>query len=169
LRSGINPVLEQKAFGALLELGRKRGIFRQQGEHVSLAGHRVSASEEDRSLMERICSEYERAGVLGPRVSEIAERLGRPAATLKPLFQHLVRQGELVHLGGELYASAAAVSELQNKLVEFLKEHGQITTQQFKAMVGGTRKHVIPLAELFDKRKLTIRKGDVRVLRKETN
>ena len=49
----------------------------------------------------------------------------------------------------------------------FLREHQGITTQEFKDLVGATRKHVIPLAEHFDREKVTLRVGEKRVLRGE--
>jgi selenocysteine-specific elongation factor len=51
--------------------------------------------------------------------------------------------------------------------VAWLRERARITTQEFKELVGATRKHVIPLAEHFDRERVTLRVGDHRVLRGE--
>ena len=56
---------------------------------------------------------------------------------------------------------------LREKLVAHLRSHRAITTQEFKDLVGATRKHVIPLAEYFDREKVTLRVGERRVLRGE--
>ena len=40
-----------------------------------------------------------------------------------------------------------------------------MSTQEFKELVGASRKHVIPLAEYFDREKVTLRVGEKRVLR----
>ena len=56
---------------------------------------------------------------------------------------------------------------LRVRLVAFLRERKAITTQEFKELVGATRKHVIPLAEHFDREKVTLRVGEKRVLRGE--
>ena len=53
----------------------------------------------------------------------------------------------------------------QERIVAFLRERKDITTQEFKELVGATRKHVIPLAEHFDREKVTIRVGERRTLR----
>ena len=39
-----------------------------------------------------------------------------------------------------------------------------MTTQEFKAQIQLSRKYVIPLFEYLDQRKVTARKGDVRIL-----
>jgi selenocysteine-specific elongation factor len=57
------------------------------------------------------------------------------------------------------------LTDLQRKLVEFLREHGEISTPQFKEMTQASRKYTIPLLEYFDTQKITIRIGDNRRLR----
>ena len=47
-----------------------------------------------------------------------------------------------------------------------LTEHGEIEPAGFKELTGVTRKYLIPLAELFDERKVTLRIGNVRKLRR---
>jgi len=59
------------------------------------------------------------------------------------------------------------VAGLRQRLVGFLKERRSITTQEFMDLVGATRKHVIPLAEYFDREKVTLRVGEKRTLRGE--
>src|SRR5262249_3230569 len=51
------------------------------------------------------------------------------------------------------------------RLIAHLSEHREISTQQFKELVGGSRKFVIPLSEHFDREKVTLRVGDKRLLR----
>jgi selenocysteine-specific elongation factor len=58
------------------------------------------------------------------------------------------------------------VDDLRERLVGYLKEHKEITTQSFKELVGQSRKFVIPLSEYFDREKVTLRVGEKRVLRK---
>jgi selenocysteine-specific elongation factor len=79
---------------------------------------------------------------------------------------HLVEEGLILKAKEELYFHAAAIEGLKKRLVEFLDSHGEITTPQFKEMTGASRKYVIPLAEYFDAKNVTLRVGDVRKLRK---
>jgi selenocysteine-specific elongation factor len=65
----------------------------------------------------------------------------------------------------DLYFYADAVKDLQQKLVEFLTIHGEMSTPQFKEMTGVSRKYLIPLIEYFDAQNVTIRIGDIRKLR----
>ena len=78
----------------------------------------------------------------------------------------LVEAGQIVKTKDDLYFDAGAVARLKAELVEFLKSNGEITTPQFKEMTGVSRKFVIPLIEYFDAKKVTLRVGDSRKLRK---
>ena len=61
---------------------------------------------------------------------------------------------------------AAALREAEEKLVAYLEENEEINAQGYKTLFDLTRKWVIPLAEYFDARRVTLRVGDRRVLRK---
>jgi selenocysteine-specific elongation factor len=78
-----------------------------------------------------------------------------------------VAEGRVLRISAELYFDADAVQRLRERLVRDLQEKRAITTQEFKELVGATRKHVIPLAEYFDREKVTLRVGEKRVLRGE--
>ena len=67
----------------------------------------------------------------------------------------------------DLYFHHKAIDKLKSDLINFLKNHGEITTPQFKEMTGVSRKYTIPLIEYFDRTQVTVRVGDTRVLRKK--
>jgi selenocysteine-specific elongation factor len=79
----------------------------------------------------------------------------------------MVKEGRLLKVKEDLYFDRKAVEALEEKLVGFLKTHGEITTPQFKEMTGISRKYTIPLIEYFDLKQITVRVGDSRVLRKK--
>lgn len=70
-----------------------------------------------------------------------------------------------MRVSADLTASAAAVDDLERRLVAHLEAHGTIDAQGFKDLSGLTRKHAIPMLEHFDAKKLTLRVGDKRKLR----
>ena len=77
----------------------------------------------------------------------------------------LVDEGIITKVKEDLYFHTQAVEELQQKLVDFLVNHEEITTPQFKEIAGVSRKYLIPLIEYFDAQNVTIRIGDTRKLR----
>jgi selenocysteine-specific elongation factor len=81
----------------------------------------------------------------------------------------LVDEGLIIKVKEDLFYHHQHLLQLQDRLVEHLSSHGEISTPQFKDMTGASRKYVIPLIEYFDRIKLTIRIGDIRKLRKLPN
>jgi len=79
---------------------------------------------------------------------------------------HLVRQrGTIVKVKEGLYFHREAIESIRARLVEFIKSRGQASTQEIKDLLGLSRKFLIPLVEYFDAAKVTMRIGEVRVLR----
>ncbi|MFO0558182.1 MAG: selenocysteine-specific translation elongation factor [Polyangiales bacterium] len=108
-----------------------------------------------------ICS----AGVMPPRVDEVAQSLRVEPKALAPALDRLVARGDIVKISPEFYADAASMLELEKKLVAWIEAQGSIDAQGFKTITGASRKWTIPLAEYFDVKKVTIRIGDARKLR----
>ena len=165
LRGSLDAELEPKLLRVLLAELTRDGQAVQSGDHTRLVDHQVrldaDGSQQEQSLLDL----YRQAGLAPPRLSEAASHLDRPEAGVRDLLKHLARTGTLTHLTADMYISTGALDELQGRLVKHLEEHSEIDTQAFKKMVGASRKHVIPLAEYFDRQKVTMRVGEKRVLR----
>jgi len=84
----------------------------------------------------------------------------------RDMLELLVRQGKLVKVKEGMYFWPEELKALEERLVAFLKERGEIQPLEFKEMTGLSRKYMIPLLEYFDRTKVTMRVGDKRVLRR---
>jgi len=89
------------------------------------------------------------------------------AAQGKDVLSLLLNEKKVVKVKEELYFSAGAMSDIESRLVAFLKENGEIAMPQFKELTGTSRKYSVPLMEYFDSSQLTLRIGDIRRLRKQ--
>jgi selenocysteine-specific elongation factor len=85
---------------------------------------------------------------------------------LKQAFDTLLADGLLVKVGDQLYR-AAQIAEIRTKLEAALRRDGTIAPAAFRDLVGTTRKYAVPLLEWFDAAGVTLRSGDMRVLRAE--
>jgi hypothetical protein len=126
---------------------------------------RAASSQPDEELKERLAALLSKAGLTPPYLDELPKLLGAPAPRVGSLVKLLEKEGRAVRVSQDLYFDAAAISALRKKLVGFIEEHQRINTQEFKELVGATRKWTIPLAEHFDREKVTLRVGEARVLR----
>ena len=126
---------------------------------------RLSAREEVLAMRVR---ESARDARLEPRtLREMESALAADAAMLREVLAHLERAGALVRAPGDLWFDARVVAELRARLVAHLEAHGEIGTAAYKDLIGTTRKFAMPLMELFDTEQLTVRRGEVRVLKRK--
>jgi selenocysteine-specific elongation factor len=91
-----------------------------------------------------------------------------PALPVRALLAHLVREGGVEQVDLERYAAPAALVEFRAALEAALGELGSATPADLRDRFGLTRKYLIPLLEWADRRGITERRGDARVLARLT-
>jgi len=165
LRSQIASTRGPKLFNFLLNELTRQGTIVQEKELVRLKGHRVTLAEDQKRTREELEKIYLDGWLQPPYFKEVKTRF--PGNTAEDVLEVMVKDGVLVKVKEDLYFHQKAVEDLKRRLIAFLKEHGEITTPQFKDMTGASRKYTIPLIEYFDKSQVTVRVGDNRVLRKK--
>ena len=98
-----------------------------------------------------------------PTVAELEREFADPS--VPALLAHLAREGSVERVDQERYALKQALEEFRGAVEDTLRELGAATPAQFRDRLGLTRKYLIPLLEWADRRGITSRKGDTRVLR----
>ena len=79
----------------------------------------------------------------------------------------LLGGGALVKVGDALYRRSQ-MTRIRADLENALKTKGTLTMAEFRDLIGTSRKYAVPLLEWFDAAGITLRNGDVRVLRQTT-
>ncbi len=168
LRGRLPPVADPRLFQRLLAGQAGRGELVVEGDHVRRGGHAAAATDAaGGALKERVAAALAKGGLAPAWLAELPALVGASTRDVQAVLKLLASEGRAVRVSAELWFDAAAVAALREKLVVFLRDRKAITTQEFKELVGATRKHVIPLAEHFDRERVTLRVGEKRVLRGE--
>jgi selenocysteine-specific elongation factor len=164
MRTKLPTEMDIKLFQPLLnELIQSKEVVMEK-DKLRLASHQI-ASADEKGLMKR-AGEAVRAGDLQPPSSkELADQWSTSEQEVQAILEHLVHEGVLVKVKGGMYFHRDSIERLKESLIQYLKEHREITTPEFKEMTGVSRKYAIPLIEFFDQCRLTLRLGDKRVLR----
>lgn len=68
-------------------------------------------------------------------------------------------------LSGDFYVRREIFEEAKAKLMEYFKDHETVNAKQYRDLLGVGRRNAIVLLESFDERKITIRRGDDRILK----
>ncbi len=110
---------------------------------------------------------------LSPAALAVEEEL-RAAGATPPLDADLDAGAELaalrdagraVRVGRTMHFHADALDAVRARLLALLKAEGEVTLARFRDDLGFSRKYAQALLEHFDGEKLTLRRGDARVLR----
>jgi selenocysteine-specific elongation factor len=97
-----------------------------------------------------------------PTLAELEGEL--PGASVKALVQIAVREGRLEQVDSERYMDPGALREWRAALEQALRDLTRATPAQLRDRFGLTRKYLIPLLEWADRRGISRRDGDARVL-----
>ncbi len=161
----LSKPVDGKLYNFVLRQLVEAGQIAQEMEWVRLTTHKVALSKDEDTIREKIEKAFRESGLQPPFFREVTSGLPGAPKQHQEVLEWMLAKGILVKTKEEIYFHTAAMAELQNRLVAWLKENGEITTPQFKEMTGASRKYTIPLLEYFDAQKVTIRVGEVRKLR----
>jgi selenocysteine-specific elongation factor len=87
---------------------------------------------------------------------------------LSQSFDMLLASGALVKIGDAVYRRSQ-VARIRSALEAALREKGRLAMSEFRDLIGTSRKYAVPLLEWFDATGVTLRSGDLRVLRDTTD
>ena len=80
------------------------------------------------------------------------------------LLHVLIENGKAESLGDNLFMHIEHLEHLKKIINEYFKGEDSLNISDFKKLTGLTRKTAIPLLEYLDRKKYTIRSGDVRIM-----
>lgn len=155
--------LERPHLAALLAACRCPGVT-AEADGLRLASHRPRGVKPE--LLAAVEQAFITAGVAPPSRAVLATELGVQEAQLAEALKALTAAGKLVRVKEDLHFGREVHDDVVKRTVAFLEERGSITTQEFKELMGESRKYVIPFLEHLDELRLTLRVGDKRVRRK---
>ena len=165
LRGRLPPVTDPRLFSRLVAQLQERDEVAAVGDQVRLRGHAAASGGQGGALKDRIAGLLREGALAPPRVADLPALSGGSPSDVSAVLKLLAADGIAVRVSPEIWFDGAAVAGLRERLVSHLRARKEIATQEFKELVGATRKHVIPLAEYFDRERVTLRVGDKRVLR----
>ena len=167
LRTGLGRSVDGKVFNFCLNELQKKEVIVQEESVVRLASHQVALQADEKQLQQDLEKWYRDKGLKTATIRETMEAFSDyPESLVKEVFGLLLREEKLLKVSETLYYDAAAIAALEKEVTDFIKKEGEIDAPRFKNLTGLTRKFSIPLLEYFDRIKLTIRVGDIRILRK---
>ncbi|MCM0080780.1 selenocysteine-specific translation elongation factor [Geomonas sp. Red32] len=166
LKSRIPRRSDARFFGPLLASMEKDGVAVSDRDIVKIPGRKAGVTGAQADLQGMLEEALKKGWSEPPTLKELGELMGCGEKQVLEHANMLVREGRVVKVKSDVFYAPGPVAELREKLVSYLKEHGEILPPQFRELTGLSRKFMIPLLEYFDQEKVTIRVGDKRTLRR---
>jgi selenocysteine-specific elongation factor len=151
-----------KLFGAVISELTRNGFVRFENQ-IARVSHRPSLPLELLSVAENI-----RAALSARRFDPPDRKALSQDQNLQQALRFLIDKGEIVEITREIVVLREAAEQMQNTIAEFLSENGAATASQLRQKIGTTRRVIIPFLEYLDRRGVTRRIGDERVLAKKS-
>jgi selenocysteine-specific elongation factor len=159
--SGIKRRASQSVLETLLaSMAAKREIVRR-GDRIGLTTG-PELSNRQRQTLDALVEEVSAAGATPPTLKEFAERHTCTLKELEPIVQVALDEGRFVRLAPQIIMDRRALEGLRQRLVEHFGKSRTAKVGEIREQWGITRKHAVPIFELFDEQKITTRDGDLR-------
>jgi selenocysteine-specific elongation factor len=167
LKTRIPARSDDRFFSPCLSALEKEGKIIVERDQALLVGRKAGSATAETDIRQQILRELDRGGKEPPFLSELCRLLKIQEKPALEYLALLAAEGAAVKVKSDIFYSTASLNGIEELMVMYLREHGEISPSEFREITGLSRKFMIPVLEYFDSRKLTIRLGDKRVLRKK--
>ena len=165
LRMALRPRLPKPAFDAALQKLARVNVLALEGAFVRLPSHEVRLTAEDMGAWETI------APLLGgterfrpPRVRDMAAAIGRLEMDVRRILKRAGRMGWADEAAHDHFFLRSTVREMVRIAADLTAGagHAGFSAAEFRDRTASGRKVAIQILEFFDRRGVTLRKGDLR-------
>ncbi len=150
---GVEKRFRQVVLPALI----RAGLLIEENKLFRLPGFSISLSKEQDSAINELVERFNNAGYQPPSAKEVIEIIG------EDLFQYLIDSKRMVALSDSVIFLPSQIQEITKKTIDLLTERTQFTVADFRDYLDTSRKYAVALLEFMDRKKVTQRKGDIRV------
>lgn len=167
LKTRIPSRSDGRFFTPCLAALEKDGRVVTERDQVRLVGRKAGSETGQVDIRLQIQLALEKGGKEPPFLNDICKSLQIPEKQALEHLALLAGEGQAVRVKSDIFYRPEALADIEELLTGYLVEKGEITPAEFREISGLSRKFMIPVLEYFDSRKVTIRLGDKRVLRKK--
>jgi selenocysteine-specific elongation factor len=146
---------DQRVFDELARELERRGVIRSEGAVVARPAFRIQLDASQRQAADAFLA----AARANPYAPPAPEAFGLTDG----LVLALEATGELVRVADQIAYPADVFDRIRDSVLSKLERDTTITLAEYRDLFGTSRKYAQPTLEYLDERRITRRKGDVRV------
>jgi selenocysteine-specific elongation factor len=155
----------KECFRLTVESLEADGKIRLSGEKLRLESHQPNWGGRPAAARQSILAELKRGGIASPGKADLAKHCGLMEADVSQVLDALIDADEIVILVPDIYMHPDVMSQAREKVRQFIQQNGSLSISQARDLLGASRKYLLPLLETMDRAGVTVRQGDVRILR----
>ena len=152
------------SFDDVLAAMKRVGLLQLDSNTVSMPGRERTLDGAWALQADQVEAAYLTAGLTPPSRVDVEVQTKIPAKVMREIVKYLRDTNKLVDATPDVTFHRATVEEAKRKLVDLFGANAERTTSEIRQQLGMNRKFAVPLVELLDKEKFTVRIGDVRRL-----
>jgi len=164
LRSKLGPQIDQGTFEAILAALQAKGTIDVKAGIVSAGGGGRSLSSAEQAEKDQVLEAIRQGGFGPPLLRELQERFSLDQKKARDLISILQEEGAIEPVNQDLYLAAGKLKEAEELIRRHAGETGKLEVGDLKSLLDISRKYSIPILEYFDRKRVTKRVGDYRVL-----
>jgi selenocysteine-specific elongation factor len=149
-----------RLFNAMMNRLISGSVLEEAGPLVLVPGHRVQFSAQQQRLIDQLIDRFRREPYAPPSTKESQAEVG------DEVFSALLDLGYLVSVAPEVVFRTEDYNRMAADIRKMINERGSITAAEVRDHFNTSRKYVLALLEHLDAIGVTVRKGDVRIIRK---
>ena len=166
LRQGISKdalrralEIQPKLFGICIDLLINLNLISEQGDVIFLFGRKPEFDSDSKKLVNQIFLRIENSPYSPPPLAELKNEFG------EEIIKALISMGYLIQTSEDIVFRRQDYDEMLIKLTKYFESNKEIALSQFRDMFQTSRKYALSLLEDLDKKGITIREGEKRILR----
>lgn len=156
--AGSWHIEDEKLIQALVKYLIDRGVMKDMGRSIALAGFSIEYSEEQKAVKQQISDMYRQAGIEMIKTEDVI-KTGGDTGLVRAILDDLADEGSITKLNPSYYIDSEAWEKALSAAESFT---GTFTLAEFRDKLGTSRKYASELLTSMDKKGITRFNGDAR-------
>lgn len=163
LRTRLLPRAELSHVDRLISYYIEKKTIKEVNGLISLFSFKVEVGEKLLRLTSEVEQLYKEGAFAPPGTDEVLERY-KSEKNIGQLLSAMIADGTLVWLSDQIYMHKDYYEKGLQAAYDLIAEKGELVLSDYRDAVGTSRKFALALLEQFDRKKITRKMGDSRVL-----
>jgi len=124
----------------------------------------VKVNERQQKMRSEVLEALKKGGFAPPGIDELEETYAKEKKALKQILDDMILHAEIILLTPQICIHSDFYEKARTIFVDEVTKNGEITLAQFRDKLETSRKYAMALLDYFDKKKISRKVGDSRVL-----